>query len=206
MIDTVWTDLLDAMRAVHRATPAAEFCPFPNDLTQSSFAPHDHPASRCFLEERFGATAHQDALDAARAAAPFAHWRETYKDTAIGADFMERFGCYCLIGPNAPWTSSKMFAFFVYMPADLWYPWHQHPAEEMYVVLAGEGLFLKEGAAPDRLGPGRASFHATEQPHALLTQRSPVLAYVIWRNHFDAPPVLTPNRPLTVPPDLETPP
>ena len=36
-----------------------------------------------------------------------------------------------------------MNAWMVYMPAGLYYPLHQHPAEEMYLCLAGEAVFKK---------------------------------------------------------------
>lgn len=197
MTTPAFETLLDAARATHAATSALqEFCAFPGDLTPQDMKPFDIPARKLMVDE----TAWPDAdlhplakgfIDAASDA----HWRETYKDTDIGADFMDRFACYCLIGPNAPWTSQTMYGFVVYMPAGLWYPWHHHPAEELYFVLAGEGEFLKEGAAPETLRTGQASFHASNQSHALHTHDHPVMAYVLWRNHFDTPPVWSEGSP-----------
>lgn len=180
---------------LHAAEPALQgFAPFPDDLAQTDFAPRSHPAHPQFARTDFGASPHAALIDSLKTAGDSAHWRLTYEDTDIGADFMERFGCYCLIGPDAPWTSASLFAFLVYMPARLWYPWHHHPAEELYFVLGGRGAFHRLGEAVEMLGAGGASFHGSNQPHALETLDDPVLALVYWRNHFDTPPVLTPKE------------
>ena len=189
-----WAALLAAVRRVHEATPTlSDFCPFPEDLRDTPFNVADHPASQAFRAEDFGATPYSEVVDAMHRVAPLAHWRRTYADTNIGADFMSRFGCFALIGPEAPFQSQSMQAFFVYMPRHLWYPWHHHLADEVYFVLAGGGLFLKSGAAPIALKPGQTAYHAPSQPHALETTDDPVLAYVLWRSHFDSPPELTPE-------------
>lgn len=123
------------------------------------------------------------------AAAPRAHWRETYAETDIGDDFLNRFGCYCLIGENGPWQSDRMAAYVVTMPAGLEYPWHHHPAEEMYFVLAGKAEFRVKGAPPRVLGPGQEVFHASNQPHAMQTRDKGVMAYVLWRGDLATKPV-----------------
>jgi len=104
---------------------------------------------------------------------------------------MERFGCYCLIGPNAPFFSLKMHAFVVYMPPHLFYPWHNHPGEEMYLTIAGEAEFMKVGEDNKILRAGGVSEHKSNQPHAMRTHNCPVMAYVIWRNNFETGPVWT---------------
>jgi len=188
-----FTHLLDQARAAHETHPAlARFVGFPDDLTEQPMAPYSVPAADLVMRETglFGAklAAFRDAFIAA---APEALWRETYKDTDIGPDFMDRFGCFCLIGPGGPWASARMAGFVVYMPAGLHYPWHHHPAEEMYLVLAGEALFLRDGEPPETLRAGDTSFHAANQPHAMETGAHPVMAYVTWRNALETPPVLT---------------
>lgn len=84
-----------------------------------------------------------------------------------------------------------MSAWVVYMPAGLYYPWHQHPAEEMYFTLAGEGVFMREGCTDETMREGQACLHQSNQPHAFETKDHPIMAYVVWRNGFDIPPVLT---------------
>jgi len=192
-----FTHLLNEARRAHQTHPdLAGFVGFPDDLAEQPMTPFSIPAADLLARETglFG-TGQAAFRDAFTAAGPDALWRETYKDTDIGPDFMDRFGCYCLIGPGAPWTSARMAGFVVYMPAGLHYPWHHHPAEEMYLVLAGEALFLREGARPETLCAGDTSFHAANQPHAMQTGAHPVMAYVTWRNHLEVPPVLT-ERPV----------
>ncbi len=190
----VWHKALANLKRLHQNTAALQtFAPFPDDLIETEYTPLDHAVYPRFWQEDFSASPEAPFIDTLKTAGGAAHWRQTYKDTDIGGDFMARFGCYCLIGPEAPWTSASMFAFLVYMPAHLWYPWHHHPAEELYFVLGGAGTFLRHGEPAERLGAGGASFHASNQPHALETTDDPVLALVYWRNHFETPPVLSPE-------------
>lgn len=193
MKDEIWRDLLVAARDVHQGHPElSAFCEFPDDLERQNVTPFHVPAADLVGRESGLATAlFTEFRDALVAADPRADWRETYKDTDIGEDFLCRFGCYCLIGDEGPFSSQKMRAWTVYMPPKLRYRWHQHPGEEMYLVIAGEAEFLREGAAPVRLRLGQISTHASNQPHAMETYDRPVLAYVIWRNGFDGAPVLT---------------
>jgi quercetin dioxygenase-like cupin family protein len=104
---------------------------------------------------------------------------------------MDEFGCFSLIGHNGFFNSDQMNAWMVYMPAGLYYPWHQHPAEEMYLCLAGEAVFKKDGAPDKHMGEGGVTLHASNQPHAMETLDHPVLCYVVWRNEFTTKPVLT---------------
>lgn len=196
MIDPALESLLAEARTAHANTPElAKFCAFPQDLTDTPVSPYSIPAARLMEHDNIlqGAEISRFAK-ASIAAGPVVHWRETYKDTDIGQEFLGRFGCYCLIGPNGAYHSKQMLAFVVYMPPGLYYPWHHHPAEEMYLVLAGEAEFRREGEAPQTLGVGQTSFHASDQPHAMETHDQPILAYVIWRNNFGIKPVLTDRK------------
>ncbi len=93
--------------------------------------------------------------------APWQHanWRETYQGTDIGEDFMSRFACYELFGHDGHFQTDKMRGFLVYSDADLYYPWHHHPAEELYFIIAGEATFATEGNEPKLLKAGDTVFH-----------------------------------------------
>lgn len=190
----VFDRLIDEARRVHEGHAALTgFCPFPNDLRPQEIAPfHIPPSDLLQAETGLGTDRYSALRDAFVAAAPYAHWRETYKGTNIGDDFMDRFGCYCLIGDGGPFASDLMRAWVVYMPSRLHYPWHHHPGEEMYLVLAGEAEFSRHGHPPEMLRPGDTVLHNSNQPHATDTQDAPMMAYVIWRNGFETAPVLTP--------------
>jgi len=186
-------ELLDAAQQSHeRIAALSEFCAFPDDLSRTPVTPFHIPAADLMTsEDRWDVPQDRTLFDAFVAASNEATWRETYKGTEIGQSFMDQFGCYCLIGPGGAWASDQMRGYVVYMPPGLWYPWHHHPAEELYYVLAGEGEFYKDCAPARTLGAGQASYHASTQSHALLTRDQPVMAYVLWRNGFETPPVLT---------------
>jgi quercetin dioxygenase-like cupin family protein len=195
--NTQRTDLFDQLRTAarvlhHTHTALAQFCGFPDDVAVQDCAPHDIPAA-ALMQGDTGKTSNEvKALrDAFVAAGPHAKWRETYKGTDIGQDFMDRFACYCLIGEGGPFISRKLAGYVVFMPPHLHYTWHQHPAEEMYLVLSGAAEFHRSGETSEVLRAGDTSFHGSNQPHAMTTHDEPVMAYVTWRNHLDIPPVLS---------------
>lgn len=195
MSSEVWETLLREVKNLHDASAELQdFCPFPTDITPIDVAPY-HIVSSDLLQKETGLFGEQYAplRDAFIAGAPHALWRETYKHTDIGQDFLDRFGCYCLIGTGGAFSSENMLAYVVYMPAGLHYPWHDHVGEEIYFVLAGEAEFHRKGEASETLNAGGASFHASSQPHAMTTHKHPVIALVLWRNGFDTGPKLTPT-------------
>ena len=193
MTTDVWDRLFSEFSRVYAATPQLQdFCPFPTDIKPQNVVAHDIPA-RALLESDRGLTTrdYTGLRDAFVAAARRALWRETYKGTDIGQDFLDRFGCYCLIGSGGAFSSESLFAYVVYMPPGLHYPWHDHPAEEIYFVLAGEAEFHRQGHPSRVLRPGDASFHASSQSHAMTTHDHPVMALVLWRDGFATSPKLT---------------
>ena len=189
----IWNTLLDEARAAHDALPALHrFCDFPTDLTEQPVKPH-HIAAADLMTSDTGLFSDRfpGFRDAFIAGAPFAQWRETYKDTNISADFLDRFACYEFLGTDAPFATSRMRSFVVYQPPGLHYPWHHHPAEELYVVVAGEAEFSVKGEAAKTLRAGDTAFHRSNVPHALTTHDHPVMAYVLWRGDLKTRPVFT---------------
>jgi len=169
------------------------FTPFPDDIVRQAITPFHSTCCDVFCEDKKLVSQKYPALqDALRAASDAVHWRQTYKDTDIGDDFMGQFACYCIIGENAPFMSAAIRLFMVYMPPHFYYPWHHHPAEEMYVVVSGTGVFKRKDCPDERLTEGEISFHQSNQPHAMETLDDPVLCLVAWRDDFETQPVLTP--------------
>ncbi len=185
--------LLNEVRALHQRHGAlAEFCPWPDDIAAQRVEPFLIPAADLMTSEAgFGQTPYQGLCDALTDVSDQMMWRETYKGSNIDPDFMERFACYEIIGWDAPFASKSMRSFVVYQPPHLHYPWHHHPAEEIYVVLAGQAEFHMQDEAPRTLSAGDSAFHPSGRPHALTSHHQPVMAYVAWRNHFDIAPVWT---------------
>ncbi len=193
MVRDVWDRLLHEAQLAHATSAEAqEFAPFPQDLVPQTVEPFHAPCGDFMARETGLFTdRYADLRDAFLAAAPYAKWRETYKGTDIGQDFMDRFGCYNLIGMGGAFMSKSMWVWVVYMPPHLYYPRHHHPGEELYLVLAGEALFLADGVPDKVMRAGGTSLHASNQPHAMETKDHPVMALVMWRNGFGTPPVLT---------------
>ena len=168
------------------------FAPFPDDIKPQAVAPlHEHCCDVFLNDTGLQSERYHDLQQAIRNASEVVHWRDTYKGTDISDDFMARFGCYCIIGDDAPFTSNSIRLWMVYMPPHLYYPWHNHPAEEMYMVVSGSAAFRRKGCPEEELLEGDTSFHTSNQPHAMETFEAPVLCLVAWRDNFHAPPELT---------------
>lgn len=150
-----------------------------------------NPAQLMAKDDSLDSEQFASARDALIALKDVAFWRETYRDTNIGEDFLNRFGCYELLGLEGHFDCDKTRGFIVYSDAGLYYPWHHHPAEEMYFILAGEADFATEGNAAKLLRPGNTVFHAENQPHNMQTRDKGVLAWVQWRGDLTTAPVLT---------------
>ena len=188
-----WEKLLETAKKVHLAnSKLQDFCPFPKDIKKQEFDAFHIPASDLMQNETGLLTDdYAELRDAFISASPHAHWRQTYKGTIIGEKFLNEFGCYGLIGPESPFKSKRIRAWVVYMPKKFYYPWHHHPAEEIYLCLAGEAVFRRENCPDIRLSSGGIMEHSSNQPHAMETLEHPIMTYVVWRNKFGTRPVLT---------------
>ena len=188
-----WENLLEEVKSVHLSNiELQEFCPFPEDIKKQNFQPFHVLASDLLQNDiALHTDDYTELRDAFISASPYAHWRQTYKGTSVSNRFLEEFGCYGLIGPESPFQSEKIRAWIVYLPKNFYYPWHHHPAEEMYFCLAGEAVFRKKNSPDAVLNSGGVTEHSTNQPHAVETFDHPIMAYVVWRNEFETKPILT---------------
>ncbi len=191
----LFEEALNQIKSAYEAEPAmTAFHPFPEDseLSWNPMDPHYINPAALFAEDQSLETENFSSVrDALLAVKDVATWRETYKDTNIGDDFLNRFGCYELFGWEGHFHCQSTRGFIVYSPEGLYYPWHHHPAEEIYMVLAGEAEFATEGNSPKMLKPGDTVFHAENQPHNMQTRNNGVLAWVQWRGEMSIAPVLT---------------
>lgn len=172
------------------------FAPFPDDLTTQSFTPRSHHANDLLQAEKdLTASQFQHLTSLIQKTAPQMCWRNIYEPPPNTPDkqayeFSKRLGCYSLIGNDAPFASNSFRLFVIYMPANLHYPWHTHPAEEIYLVLSGEAIFKRDGYDDEYLSEGQTMFHQSQLAHAIETKEKPMLSLVAWRNHLDTPPIL----------------
>ena len=193
--DTIFQTLLRTTQSAYSInTEMMGFAPFPNDIIRQDVIPYKCKCVNYLQgDRRLISINYPELQNAIIAASEFVHWRETYKGTDIGAYFMDRFGCYCIIGANAPFSSDALRIFMVYMPPGLYYPWHHHPAEEMYMVVSGSATFKQKDCPDEVLSEGQVAFHVSNQPHAMETKDDPILCLVAWHDNFQTPPILTLN-------------
>ncbi|MEO0750653.1 MAG: dimethylsulfonioproprionate lyase family protein [Pseudomonadota bacterium] len=188
----LWADLLSEARALHAAVPAlSAFCPFPEVAQDEVFASQVDPLCATLANDASLSGPYPGFQTACTRAAPHAWWRGTYRDTAIGDVLHAHFGTFEILGQDTPLTTGAMRGFMIYQTPGYHYPLHHHPAEELYLVLAGEADFSVEGEETRRLGPGQTAYHASNAPHALTTTDRSVLAYVLWRGDISVKPVFT---------------
>lgn len=198
-MDMRWTTLLEEARKAHATQPELQaFCDFPEVIREQNVtAKHDPLSDRMKNDPGLVSDRFAGFRDALIAAGPLAQWRETYRDTPIGDVLHTHFGTYEFLGRDAPFGTDQMRGFMVYQTPGYHYPMHHHPAEEIYLVLAGEAEFHVEGRDSSILRAGDTAFHETNQPHALTTHDTPVLAYVLWRGDLNTKPVFTHPETLT---------
>ena len=177
-VETAFRALLAATRAVHEASPGLyNFADWPTDLEYRTPRPHAVP-----VLPQIRAMAGDGALQAAlNAVADHADWVQTYSEAEVGHHFLDNYGYIELFGPTGIFISSQCRAFIGYWGKGLYYPMHDHEAEEAYLVLGGRCRFEAEGEAVADLGPGGVRIHASFQAHAMEMRDAPMLALCLWR-------------------------
>ena len=125
----------------------SDFAPLPDEWIEQQVQPTQRDVSFSLQSETQLVSGNFSSLrDALVSAAPIMNWPEIYKESdfqieGVSCDFMEHLGVYTIVGDTGPFQSQNMSVYLVYMPAGLTYPWHYHPAEELYFIIAGGGCF-----------------------------------------------------------------
>lgn len=136
----------------------------------------------------FGAGPAHPLFEVALGAFPHAVWSEFYDDTPWSRPFLPRFATGECIGPSGTLHSDRTILGLFILGPDTFYPAHAHPAEEFYIVLAGQGDFQNGAtAAFETKRPGDAIFHASEASHAICTGPQALFAVYGWRGAIAAP-------------------
>lgn len=186
-------DLYETEAALRDFAPLPEVC----DLQQ--ITPRQHPGCAHFLCSDSIAPAQYEAFERAiKEAAPALIWPHIYRPSANQPDnidfrFTDRLATCEIIGYEAPFTSEEMHLYFVYLPPDTFYPWHKHPAEELYFVLSGGAIFQRENKPDQALRAGDHIIHETQEAHAIQTIDAPLISLAVWRNHLGIMPDLIAN-------------
>jgi len=88
---------------------------------------------------------------------------------------------YCqIVGPQGLIRDNRLKMGCYFQIPELFYPSHTHNAEEVYFVLSGTALWQKDNAEFTAQSPGTLIHHLPNQPHAMHTQKEPLLAIWAW--------------------------
>ncbi len=108
-------------------------------------------------------------------------WKQTYSTGDFGAAFLKKYGWTELIGRRGPVDSKDIACGFLMLGPDIEYPMHSHEAEEVYVPMDSQTLWM-QGDDPWVLRPsGVPLYHKSWQPHGMRTTSAPLLALYLWR-------------------------
>ena len=158
-----------------------KFSKWPDDLILSNIKPCMIPASSLVRDFPIDGTRETQAfIDSIKENVHLGNWTRTYSEKEVGYDFLNRYGYYELFGPNGHFQTTQLRAFIGYWGKNLFYDWHCHEAEEVYLVLAGGAWFYVEGEKK-WVGPNQTCSHSSMQRHSMQTKSDPILTFVIWR-------------------------
>jgi hypothetical protein len=115
--------------------------------------------------------------------APSLAWRQTYTAKDLDRAFLDNYGWSEILGSgNGPLASERIACGFLILGPSTHYPRHRHEAEEIYLPLSGTAAWQRGDALWQERAPGALIHHASEEPHAMRTGGSPLLALYLWRS------------------------
>jgi hypothetical protein len=109
-------------------------------------------------------------------------WRQTYTANDLGAAFLDNYAWCEILGGSGPLTSERIACGFLILGPSTHYPRHRHEAEEIYLPLSGTAAWQQGDAVWRERPPGTPILHASDEPHAMRTGSSPLLALYLWRS------------------------
>ncbi|MBT9246083.1 hypothetical protein KM031_17815 (plasmid) [Gemmobacter fulvus] len=112
-------------------------------------------------------------------------WRNKYRNS--DARLYDRFGFCDLVGPDGVQASDQVTLGLVIVGPQTLYPLHEHPARELYLVLAGTADWAVDDTPFAPRPPGAFLLHHEMQPHAMRTGDETLLALSMWRGDIRAP-------------------
>jgi hypothetical protein len=115
-------------------------------------------------------------------AAPSLAWRQTYTAKDLDRAFLDNYGWSEIVGLSGPFASERIACGFLLLGPSTHYPRHRHEAEEIYVPLRGTAAWQQGDSVWRDRPPGTAIRHASNEPHAMRTGQSPLLALYLWRS------------------------
>jgi quercetin dioxygenase-like cupin family protein len=123
-----------------------------------------------------------ELIEAVVTAAPSLAWRRSYTPELVGAAFFDNYGWTELIGLTGPTVSEHLACGILLLGPQQTYPPHRHEAEEIYLPLVGMAAWKQGSGRWRERSPGEVIHHASNEPHAMRTASTPLLALYLWRS------------------------
>ena len=108
----------------------------------------------------------------------------------LSRDYLDNYGYVQLLGPNAIVEHPDVRVGIGLWGPNLHYPAHQHEAEELYHVLAGEPSFVDPDGESRVTRPGDAVHHAPWQVHSQDFGATPTVLLYCWTGAVEPDAVL----------------
>jgi hypothetical protein len=172
--------LLDSLQNPALAPFLAQW---PRSAVRRAVAAATLPVLRWLPDIAVGAAAFSSDLVAAvcREASTLA-WRQTYTANELDAAFLDNYGWSEVLGISGPWAGERIACGLLILGPSTHYPRHRHEAEEVYLPLSGTAAWQQGDGEFREQPPGTVIHHAREEPHAMRTGVSPLLALYLWRS------------------------
>ena len=106
-------------------------------------------------------------------------WKYNYEERGENSNLGSYMGWAELIGPEAPYRTTKYCLGFTLISKGTLYPEHKHPAIEIYKVLSGTADWTLEKVTTLR-NPGEVILHPSNKIHKMQTYDETLLALYIW--------------------------
>lgn len=107
-------------------------------------------------------------------------WRQTYDAAEIGESYARASGYVELLGRRGHFGAAGTAFGLGVIGRDAFYPEHRHPAEEVYLPIAGVGEWQRNGGAWHRAGPGERVHMAPWDWHAIRTGAAVLVFLYAW--------------------------
>jgi quercetin dioxygenase-like cupin family protein len=116
-------------------------------------------------------------------AAPTLEWCRSYTVKEVSEKFMDNYGWTDLLGQSGSAPDERLACGVLLLGPDVYYPPHQHEAEEMYVPLSGTAQWSQGGRDLQQRAPGSMIHYLPHEIHAMQTGNEPLLAMYLWRSN-----------------------
>lgn len=114
-----------------------------------------------------------------------------YTAAAMGQAYVDNYGYLELVGPQRAFQSTRLLIGFLLLGPHTLYPDHDHPAEEVYVIVSGDAHW-RRGDGDWKIEPaGAVIHHVAHIRHAMRTGSEPLLALYFWMGDIGVAAALT---------------